>query len=70
LKNVNIEIYRIIILIADLYWRDTKSVTLREEHRPRVFKNRVLRETSGAKWEGMTGDCRMRSFMANISHQI
>jgi hypothetical protein len=61
LTNINIEIHRTIILIADLYWHDTKSVMLREEHRLRVFKNRVQREIFGAKWEGITGDSRMRS---------
>jgi hypothetical protein len=70
LTNTNIEIYRTIILIADLYWHDTKSITLRDEHRLRVFKNRVLGAILGAKWEGITGDCRKRSFMINTAHQI
>jgi hypothetical protein len=58
LKNINIEIYRTIILIADLYQHDTMSVILRDEHSLRVLKNRVLREIFGAKKEGITGDWR------------
>jgi hypothetical protein len=42
-KNINIKICRIIILPAVLYGCDTWVLTLREEHRLRVFENRVLR---------------------------
>jgi hypothetical protein len=31
---------------------------LREEHRPRVFENRVLRRIFGAKRDGVTGEWR------------
>jgi hypothetical protein len=41
-KNVKIRIYKTIILPAVLYGRETWSLTLREEHRPRVFETRVL----------------------------
>jgi hypothetical protein len=42
-KNIKIRIYKTIILLAVLYWCETWSLTLREEHRLRVFENRALR---------------------------
>jgi hypothetical protein len=42
-KNLKIRIYKSIILPVVLYGCETWSVTLREEHRLRVFENRVLR---------------------------
>jgi len=41
-KNVTIKIYRAIILPV-LYGCETRSLTQQEEHRLRVFENRVLR---------------------------
>jgi hypothetical protein len=41
-KNIKIRLYKIIILPVVLYARETKSLTLREEHRLRVLENRVL----------------------------
>jgi hypothetical protein len=41
-KNIKIRIYRTIILPVILYGCETWSLTLREEHRLRVFENRVL----------------------------
>jgi hypothetical protein len=38
-----------------LYGFETWSLTLREEHRLRVFENRVLREIFGPKRDGVTG---------------
>jgi hypothetical protein len=38
--------------------RETSSLTLREEHRLRVFENRVLRRIFGPKREGVTGGWR------------
>jgi hypothetical protein len=43
LKNVKIRIYKTIILPVVLYGCETWSLTLSEEHRLRVFENRVLR---------------------------
>jgi hypothetical protein len=43
LKNTKIKIYKTVILPFVLYGCETWSVTLREEHRLRVFENRVLR---------------------------
>jgi hypothetical protein len=58
LKNVKIRIYRNIILPAVLYGREKWSLTLREEHRLRVFENRVLRRIFGPKMDEVTGEWR------------
>jgi hypothetical protein len=42
-KKVKIKIYKTIVLPAVLYDCKIWSLTLREEHRLRVFENRVLR---------------------------
>jgi hypothetical protein len=42
-KNIKIRIYKTIILPVVLYGWETCSLTLKEEHRLRVFENRVLR---------------------------
>jgi hypothetical protein len=41
-----------------LYGCDTWSLTLREEHRLRVFENRVLRRIFGAKRDEVMGNWR------------
>ena len=41
-----------------LYGCETWSLTLREEHRLRVFENRVLRRIFGHKRDGVTGEWR------------
>jgi hypothetical protein len=38
-----------------LYWCGTRSLTLREEHRVRVFENRVLRRIFAPKRDKVTG---------------
>jgi hypothetical protein len=43
---------------VDLYGCETWSLTLREEHRPRVFENRVLRGMFEQKRNGVTGGLR------------
>jgi hypothetical protein len=48
-KNINIKIYNTIILLVVLYWFETWSLTLREEHRQRRLENRVLRRIFGPK---------------------
>jgi hypothetical protein len=55
-KNVEIKIYRSIMFTVVLYGCETWSVTLREEHRLRVFENRVLRGILGPKREKVTGE--------------
>ena len=52
-KNLKIKIYRTIILPVVLYGCETWSLTLREEHRLRVFENRVLRRIFGPKRNGV-----------------
>ena len=55
-KNLKIKIYRTIILPVVLYGCETWSLILREEHRLRVFENRVLRRIFGSKEEEVTGE--------------
>jgi hypothetical protein len=57
-KNIKIRIYKTIILPIVLYGCETGSLTLREEHRLRVFENRVLRRIFGPKRDEVTGDWR------------
>jgi len=57
-KNVKIKMYRTIILPVVLYGCETWSLTLREEHRLRVFENRVLRRIFGPKRDEVTGEWR------------
>jgi hypothetical protein len=58
-KNINIKIYRTIILLAVLCGSKTWSLTLRKERRLRVFENRVLKRVSiGLKREEVTGKWR------------
>jgi hypothetical protein len=55
---VKIKIYKTIILPVVLYGCETWSLTLREEHRLRVFENRVLRRIFGLKRYEVTGGWR------------
>jgi hypothetical protein len=57
-KTLKIGIYKTIILPVVLYGCETWSLTLREEHRLRVFANRVLRGTFGPKRDELTGEWR------------
>jgi hypothetical protein len=50
-KYLKIKIYRTVILPVVMYGCETWSLTLREEHRLRVFENRVLRRIFGPKRE-------------------
>jgi hypothetical protein len=56
-KRVNIKIHRTIILPVVLYGCESWSLTLREECRLRIVKNRVLRRIFGPKDE-VTGEWR------------
>ena len=56
--NLKIKIYRTIILPVVLYGCETWSLTLREEHRLRVFENRVLRRIFGPRRDRVTGEWR------------
>jgi hypothetical protein len=57
-KNLKIRIYKTIILPVVLYGCETWSLTLREEHRLRVFENRVLRRVFGPKRNEVTREWR------------
>ena len=57
-KNLKIKIYRNTILPVVLYGCETWSLTLREEHKLRVFENRVLRRIFGPRRDGVTGEWR------------
>ena len=57
-KKFKIVIYKTIILPIALYGCETWSLTLREELRLRVFKNRVLRRIFGPKRDEVTGEWR------------
>jgi hypothetical protein len=50
-KNVKIKIYKTVILPIVLYGCETWSLTLGEEHRLRVFDNRLLRRIFGPERE-------------------
>jgi hypothetical protein len=52
-ENVRVKIYNTIILPVVLYGYETRSLTLREEHKLRVFENRVLRRVFGPKRDGV-----------------
>jgi hypothetical protein len=57
-RNIKIKIYKTIILPVVLYGCETWSLTLREDHRLRVFENRVLRRIFGPKRDEVTGEWR------------
>jgi len=52
-KNLKIKIYGTIIWSVVLYGCETWSLTVREERRPRVFENRMLRRIFQPKREGV-----------------
>jgi hypothetical protein len=55
-RNVKVKIYKPIILPVVLYECKTWPLTLREEHRLRVFENKVLRRISVPKRDDVTGE--------------
>jgi hypothetical protein len=57
-RNVKVKIYRTIILPVVLYGCATWSLTSREQHRLRVFENRVLRRIFGPNRVEVTGEWR------------
>jgi hypothetical protein len=56
--NMKVKMYKTVILPVVLYGCETWSLTLREEHRLRVFENRVLRRIFGPKRDEVTGEHR------------
>ena len=57
-KKLKVNTYKTIILPVVLYGCETWSLTFREEHRLRVFENKVLRRIFGAKRDEITGEWR------------
>jgi hypothetical protein len=57
-KNIKFEMHKTIILPVILYERETWFVTLRDEHKLRVFENRVLRNIYLLKRDEATGGWR------------
>ncbi|KAJ4431175.1 hypothetical protein ANN_19772 [Periplaneta americana] len=57
-KYLKVRIYKTVILLVVLYGCETWTLTLREEHRLRVFENKVLRKIFGAKRDEVTGEWR------------
>ena len=55
-KNLQIKIYRTIILPVVLYGCETWSLTRREERKLRVFENMVLRRIFGHRRDEVTGE--------------
>jgi hypothetical protein len=54
-RDLKVKIYKTIILPVVFYGCETWSLTLREEHRLRVFENRVLRRIFGPKRDEVMG---------------
>jgi hypothetical protein len=48
-KNLKIEVYKATVLPVVLYGCETYSLILTEEHRLRVYENRVLRKIFGSR---------------------
>ena len=72
-ENLKIKMYRTIILPVVVYFCDTWSLTLREEGRPRVFENSVLRRIFGPRRDEVTGNGEnyiMRNLMFCTPHPI
>jgi hypothetical protein len=57
-KNVKVTIYKSIILPVVLYGCETWSLTVKEEHKLRVFEKRALKRKYGPKRDGVTGGWR------------
>jgi hypothetical protein len=55
---MKIRIYKTTIMCVVLCGCETWSLTLREEHRLRMFENRVLRRIFGPKRDEVVGGCR------------
>jgi hypothetical protein len=72
-RNVKVKIYKTMILPVVLYWCEAWSLTLREEHRLRVFENRALRRIFGPKRNEVTGErvsCTIVSFIICTHHRM
>jgi hypothetical protein len=64
MKNIKSMLHRTVIFPVVLCGCGAWSLTFREKHRLRVFKNKVPRKISGPKRDGVRGkDYMTRSFM-------
>jgi hypothetical protein len=67
----SLKTWKTINLLVVLHGCERWSLTLREEHRPRMFQNRFVRRIFGPKEEEVAGeDCTMRIFVTSTLHQI
>jgi hypothetical protein len=57
-RNLKVKVCKTVILPVVLYGCEAWFVTLREEHRLKVFENRVLRRIFGPKWDEVTREWR------------
>jgi hypothetical protein len=71
-KKLKIKIYKTVIMPVVLYGCETWSLTLREEHRLRVFENSVLKIFLDIKGRKINHgeNYKMMSFTACILHLI
>jgi hypothetical protein len=60
-KSIKLEIYRTIILSLVLYGCETGSLPLREEHRLRVFENKVVKKCLGLRGRDNMGCTRLHN---------
>jgi hypothetical protein len=57
-KNIKVKIHKTIIFTLALYGCETWTLMLKEEHRLRVFENRVLRRMFGLNRGELIGGCK------------
>jgi hypothetical protein len=57
-KNTKTKTHRTVVLSVVLYGCEALSLTVRDEHRLRLFKNRVLMNIFGPKRDETIGFCR------------
>ena len=57
-RKLKVKTYKTIILPVVLFGCETWSLTLKEEHRLRMFENKVLRKIFGANKDEITGEWR------------
>jgi hypothetical protein len=72
IKKPKIKIYKTVILPVVLYGCKTWPLTLWEEHRLRVFENRMLKKIFGPKRRKTDcgENCIMMNFITCILHRI
>jgi hypothetical protein len=73
---LKVKIYKTTILPVVLYGCETWSLTLREEHRLRVFENRVQRRIFEPKRDDVTGEWRnmhkgeLHNLYSSLTHSL